>query len=346
MNQATPFPPCPICRTTLQRAPHPVENRLGERFECPRCGQFEVNNYVLMDTNFNRVRPLVSAWIWKRNKSGERFPLVGGADYTPESTWFTDLERMGFPRSVSEKMDALLSAFAELSHGDYTKRIDLVNSPHLIAEIAADDMNQVTQLAQLLHQLGYIDFSGGTHVSMKANGWNRVDSLQKQVRVSDSAFIAMWYDACTGPYRDATARAVLTAGYKPLIIDEQHFNDFIMDQVIALIRQSKFIVADFTCRPEEEATANVSRGVRGGVYWEAGLAFGMGKPVIHTCEDNHVCRRRLHFDVAQYRTIFWTLGELNQEIRDLSTSIPAPHRYAEKLALHIIASIGKGNYTG
>ena len=63
------------------------------------------------------------------------------------------------------------------------------------------------------------------------------------------------------------------------------------DRIIADIRRSKFLVADFT-------------GQKHGVYFEAGLALGFGKPVIWLVRENEF--DKLHFDTRQYNHIGWT----------------------------------------
>ena len=85
-----------------------------------------------------------------------------------------------------------------------------------------------------------------------------------------------------------------------------------------------------------------TNGVRGGVYWEAGMAYGLARPIIHTCEDNTESRSRIHFDVHQYNTIFWTEADLDTEIRSLDQPRRNPN-FAEKLAVRILATAGRGN---
>jgi len=85
------------------------------------------------------------------------------------------------------------------------------------------------------------------------------------------------------------------------------------------------------------------QGVRGGVYWEAGMAYGLGKTVIQTCRDDNEAKRRIHFDLNQYQTMPWKQDELNTEVRPLSSSISDP-TFTERLAQRILATIGKGNY--
>ncbi|MBN1190976.1 MAG: hypothetical protein JXA46_14570 [Dehalococcoidales bacterium] len=116
-----------------------------------------------------------------------------------------------------------------------------------------------------------------------------------------------------------------------------------MDQVLALIRSSRLVIADFTCMPENIKGNTVKGGVRGGVYWEAGFAFGLGKTVICTCQDDKDSRNRRHFDIDQYGTLFWQPDKLSGDIRNLEESILKPN-FAEELAQHILGTIGKGNY--
>jgi nucleoside 2-deoxyribosyltransferase len=56
---------------------------------------------------------------------------------------------------------------------------------------------------------------------------------------------------------------------KDQIDNVEHVND-INDEIIGQIRRSRFVVCDLT-------------GYRGGVYFEAGFAYGLGLDVIYTC---------------------------------------------------------------
>ena len=78
-------------------------------------------------------------------------------------------------------------------------------------------------------------------------------------------------------------------------VDQQHHHlNKVDDEIIAEIRRSRFLVADFTCEPGK---------VRGGVYFEAGFASGLDIPIIWTCKNTSM--RDLHFDTRQYPHIEW-----------------------------------------
>ena len=65
--------------------------------------------------------------------------------------------------------------------------------------------------------------------------------------------------------------AITDAGYKPLRIDNVEHTGKVDDRIIAEIRRSRFLVADFSCE---------SGKPRGGVYYEAGFAEGLNIPIL------------------------------------------------------------------
>ena len=149
-------------------------------------------------------------------------------------------------------------------------------------------------------------------------GHTRVDELQRQESTSDSSlsFIAMWFNESTNEaFENGIEPAIRDTGYEPLRIDRKEHINKIDDEIIAGIRRSRFLVADFTHGKD---------GARGGVYYEAGFAHGLGLPVIFTCRED--CLDTLHFDISHYNHLVWTNSE------DLR----------EKLKNRILAVIGEG----
>ena len=122
---------------------------------------------------------------------------------------------------------------------------------------------------------------------------------QKTNHDSSKAFVAMWFhDSIDRAYEDGIKPAIKAAGYEPRRVDRIPTLGKTDDQIIAEIRQSRFLVADFTHGDD---------GARGSVYFEAGFAHGLGKPVIYTCRRDMV--DKLHFDTRQYPHIVWATPE-------------------------------------
>jgi nucleoside 2-deoxyribosyltransferase len=173
--------------------------------------------------------------------------------------------------------------------------------------------------------------------SLTYKGWTRIAELQEQYKEhSAKAFLAMWFNETTKSFRAAAKLGAELAGYKLLVVDEEHHNDFIMNKVLNMIDDSKFVIADFSCAPESTDDNGVKNGVRGGVYYEAGFASGQGKEVIMTCKDDSDSSSRRHFDIEQKNTIFW-----KEEEGKVITS-NGNFDFAVYLKERIIRSVGKG----
>jgi nucleoside 2-deoxyribosyltransferase len=137
--------------------------------------------------------------------------------------------------------------------------------------------------------------NGGATVRPTTQGWQEIDKLKRPRTDAAQAFVAMWFNELTSEaYINGIEPALIGTGYKPVRIDKKEHNNKIDDEIIAEIRRSRFLVADFTCE---------SKNVRGGVYYEAGFAQGLGIPVIWTCKDTSLAD--LHFDTRQYSHLVW-----------------------------------------
>jgi hypothetical protein len=150
---------------------------------------------------------------------------------------------------------------------------------------------------------GYIMGGGTRGFSPTARGWARIEELLAKEPTGSQAFVAMWFDPSTeDAYANGFFKAIFDCGYDSVRIDKKEHNNKIDDEIIAEIRQSRFLVADFTC-----GCFNVGGKThfvaRGGVYFEAGFAMALPIPVIWTCRDTAL--GGLHFDTRQYAHLVW-----------------------------------------
>jgi nucleoside 2-deoxyribosyltransferase len=133
--------------------------------------------------------------------------------------------------------------------------------------------------------------------------------------ISSTGFCAMWFDNEVLPlWLNVIEPTIRLAGYDPIKIDLKPHNEKIDDEIMASIRASRFVVADFTNN-------------RGGVYYEAGFAHGLGLPVIFMCREGD----SLHFDIRQYNCIFWTQNKLEEAQVQLKNRILATLGQGPKL---------------
>lgn len=138
---------------------------------------------------------------------------------------------------------------------------------------------------------------------LTSNGLRKLDTQSGSGLDSTQAFVAMWFDAqLDEAFLRGFVPAIESIGYRPMRIDKKEHLNKIDDEIIAEIRRSRFLVADFT----SEVLTDRERAVavaRGGVYYEAGFAQGLGIPVIWTVRQD--CIDHVHFDTRQYAHIVW-----------------------------------------
>ena len=181
--------------------------------------------------------------------------------------------------------------------------------------------DELSFLIEYLRQGGYVraqsqDFRRGGSCVLTVAGYDRLAALAASHTPSTQAFVAMWFHPSTqDAWEDGIRPGIVAAGYVPLRIDQKEHANRIDDEIIAEIRKSRFVVADFT---------HGESGPRGGVYYEAGFAHGLGIPVIFTCRSDIL--DELHFDTRQYNHIDWE----------------TPQELCERLTKRICAVVGEG----
>ena len=262
-----------------------------------------------------------------------------------------------FPQTPLEHIDrALLNIYRHISQkeGFFTGRFEIAierEDPFCCRTLFCVP-RQTVDLLGVMQEMKYVGFRSVSTtgperlVTLTPEGLQRIADLQAgQSETSDTCFVAMAYHEKTDAYRGAVRSAIEQAGYRAdvITVDEEHHNDFIMDRVINMIDDARFVIADLTVLPEippkheedeTEKAEKAKNGVRGGVYWEAGYAKGRGKEVIYTCNvDDRVSENRIHFDIEQIVRLRWTNGRL--------------HEFTQDLVSRIVATVGKGpHYKG
>jgi hypothetical protein len=139
--------------------------------------------------------------------------------------------------------------------------------------------------------------------TVTANGWQRLEPPVGGGGIPGRCFIATSFDSSVNDaYAPGIRPALTECGFDPIRIDRIHHNEKICDKILAEVRLAQFLVADFTLH-------------RGGVYFEAGYAMGLGRPVIWTCRQDDLYNT--HFDTRQYNHIVWsTPDDLKAKLAD------------------------------
>jgi hypothetical protein len=163
----------------------------------------------------------------------------------------------------------------------------------------------VDLLIRILLDDNSLRYDGGS-CAVTPKGLLAAEALQTGAPNSAQGFVAMWFDESL---RDAWISGfdpgVRAAGFRPLRLDNEDYLGGITDEIMAQIRRSRFVVADYT-------------GQRHNVYFEAGFALGLGLTVIPTYRADE--NDKLQFDIRHLNTLEWKspdeLAEgLNRRIR-------------------------------
>jgi hypothetical protein len=147
---------------------------------------------------------------------------------------------------------------------------------------------------------------GSGFVWLTLEGAEHVEAVRPR-QDSDRAFVAMWFSADTrAAYELGIAPAIRDNAFQPIRIDQKEHNNKIDDEILSEIRNARFLVAYFTCGVIELSGTSTAVA-RGGVYFEAGFAIGLGIPVIWTVRSDLI--NHVHFDTRQYNHITWSTPE-------------------------------------
>jgi hypothetical protein len=301
----------------------------GHYLDSPRAGgkYFITRTAAITLENCDEcTKALLTTWLIDQRRLGEEIPKIG-------SNTIEEVKKRQ-SLSIPERADRLLK-YIESQASSYPGEIFyffMINRtfPEMLAwsesktnEREGFEAKEQIQffIAYLLKRGWIIRGDGGrsdSPVSCKltVEGYAHLDELGHKVTISSKAFVAMWFDkSMKDTWEKGIKPAIEESGYEPVRIDQKQHSNKIDDEIIAEIRRSRFIVADFTHGDE---------GARGGVYYEAGFARGLNIPVIFTCREDVF--EKIHFDTRQYNHIVW---ETPEELR-------------QKLTARIAAEIGDG----
>jgi hypothetical protein len=312
MSSSGKYRRCPICGF-----PATDEYTGRHHMNCVRCGEFIVSaeaggsleanplgerqaflvsSYVrenqgltIIEASLPFLRSLQQPSVVERGARllkwlGEKSDFVGAAVQLPDPEWLAP----PIPRTDAELSDM---------GGEAVRRLNEMLEPLAITWSAQFDEVDFLLKRLLGAEQGFVSIESlgqSLQIVVTAPGWQQLQSQPHGT--TNIGFVAMWFaPEMNSVWEQSFYPAIKDAGYVPLRIDKKEHNNKIDDEIMASVRAAKFIVADFT-------------GQRGGVYYEAGFAQGLGKPVIWTIRHNDL--KNVHFDTRQFNHIPWDVAHL------------------------------------
>jgi nucleoside 2-deoxyribosyltransferase len=300
---------CAVCERNLEKeAEHDLEHGVYA-YTCVCCGRFkcteESDDVLPRLSTADRVR---LSGVMREHSSRGEFPLIRRDNIESYLT--------GAPSQfdVATKMRKLLLAVANQTTqpGEWINFAD--DTSHPLAYAAG--FGEWLYLADYGENQGWLnkdrkDRGGQIQLRLTPAGWEEV---QRRPRIeSAQGFVAMWFnDSMNDAYTNGMRAAIESdSGYRSRRVDTGEYNGDVVDEIMAQIRESRFVVCDLTRH-------------RNGVYFEAGFSIGLDIPTIWTCRRDDA--GQTHFDAEHFNQIWWD----------------SPGELRKKLATRILATIGRG----
>ncbi len=309
---------CPLCSRRLEKKTrHDGSRTYG--VTCEVCGTYGITSMVLSDEVLSPDGEPVLSAIVRRH-----FDLAGEPQTITIDNWQALASQSPDKNDVPSKVRYLLAYIAHKSAFP-SDEIALDNKTDYPICFAAN-AEEFELYLRYAKDAGFLEV--GSHglpregipdeYRLTVNGWEET----RRIPTLDSpyAFVAMSFSKegergtlLTKAFDEAIRPAIEEdAGYEKAVrIDKEEFLGDIVFEIIARIKECRFIVADVTNH-------------RNGVYFEAGYAMGMGLPVIWLCHEEDM--KKAHFDTSHLNHIVW------KDVSELRTS----------LANRILATVGRG----
>ena len=334
---------CHFCNSKVSNSEGQEIEPTDNYYDCLRCGPVRLTREAADDfkgERFSEIQKKILSIVIRneyerRNKKPPEAPatLDDLHRYIREYRPLSFLEKLDYCllnfEKATEFIGYTVSVYSEYDY-PYYHCVDPIEFRHIltfllnkrfISPIEGYDRDNYTQYD--------VDHIRNFFIDQK--GYERLRELQGTD--SNVGFVAMWfnpemltvYEQAIQPAIEYIEEGATEPRFRAIRVDNvEHVND-INDEIIAQIRRSRFMVCDLT-------------GYRGGVYFEAGFAYGLGMPVFYTCrkdwcdEDKlmddagkiveflkdsngrsvQVRKEGVHFDLAHRNRIEWEIDKLDE----------------------------------
>ncbi len=291
----------PIWGTTASVYSSPL---IGRVVQSSRGGCYAIAEKLIIDARVNpENKAKISTWVTDQNNAGEEIAIL--------SREKLKLISRRKPISFTSKVNRFFSYLNAkgyrlgdriLPHPSLETNDTIAWKEIVIRWIEAVDDKELWGFMRALASAGLV-LESNDQWALTAEGLLRLEKMSVGGENSDQAFVAMWFNATMDAvFDEGVEPALVKAGYRAMRIDRKEHSGKIDDEIIAEIRRSRFIVADFTCGLASTATGALAVP-RGGVYYEAGFAQGLGLPVIWCVREDQI--EMVHFDTRQFNHIVW-----------------------------------------
>jgi hypothetical protein len=297
---------CLICNTELT---YHGSKDLMKNFICPVCGSYDMNvlmvdRFTQNATTYEDIKPKLCSKIYYHNFYHQNPCVVDHKDLETLKTENTSpaqiinrlieflYENQKLSFFNSDPLEKFYPVCESFSYGEIHNYIDELERQELILKTSSAVYKRTLK------------------------GFEVYEELKKGKSKSNQVFMALQYNNELA--NDFYTKFLIPAleefklDLKDLR-DLSNMGELLVAQMEAEIRQSKFLIADIT-PVEGKNNANV--------YWEAGLARGLDKPVLYLCEASKF--EKLPFDTNGFLHVKYDLSseeKIENAIKEIKAKI-------------------------
>ena len=279
----SPDETCPLCGWSIAATEGGMD---GIRVVCKLCGRFTIskNAIATLIREGKELIPYLSCHIRQANKRGEEF-IVASHNWRE---YAMSHKETPFSRRLAKLLDLL----AERSNLQPGARFPLDATFDWPLVDTGSDV-EFGYLIDFLLAEDYVNKKYDPQYQLNPKAWERFEKAGTGEGMPGKCFVAMSYDdSLKAAYTDGIEVAVRhDCNMDPVRLDLIQHNDKICDRIISDIRGCQFLIADVTLGSEN-------------VYFEAGFAMGLDRPVIWSCRHENF-DKDVRFDTRQYPYIRW-----------------------------------------
>lgn len=311
---------------------------------CPVCDRYRITGTATALVN-NRPESIgnLRRWLWEQHYfHGVQRPKI-------DENLLNDLKNQ--PNlTVGEMKDRFLQALYFLKESSQSifpldllnkniRILDTDNIYKITAALGSQNTSYFTfkDFFDFSKQQGFIDFELNTNIQgpeyfeWTLNGLEYAENSLKIRSNSQQIFIAMPFGHKTEKDHfdrvcDAIKSSIESNGLTPYRIDNDHHIDRIDSKILSEIQNSRAVIVDLshsnktTKPPFGETGDDLKRGIpNANVYFEAGYAYALGKPVFYVCNQKDFGDRAFDlatFNCLQYQETPEGLTDLQSELRN------------------------------
>jgi len=304
---------CPVCKSRILNKEKAHDYQNAHHIKCNNCGEYKITYTASSMLKYQKLKYTASSWIRNENDNGN-IPMISEFDI--------DRLKNIHDKSLDAKYKILLMRI--LKEEEKCEQVYFRDKNDLLKWKTicwCKNVNEFVSLVDEAKKLNHIDLlTIGNEYHIRAITFSGRKYIETEDNInSNKVFMAFHFtDEMKRQFEDTIKRAVSDASENKLeaIRVSSSTTDYdtkIDDELIAMIKSSKAVIADFT-------------GNRTAVYYEAGFAMGLGIPVIWTCKDSDIPKGEigygeftdekeikrfkkhidlLSFDTRQYPHIIW-----------------------------------------